>query len=246
MNDHTWIFVSHSSGDLANVRKVRNYLENKGASPLLFHLLALKNPEEFWPLIEREIEERSFFLFCDSPSAQRSEWVKREREAVETASQKRLKRIWRMQVDGDTIDFASLDSFLSQTQVLLGYAKADLPLIAPYRDALSAAGFTINEPEFGGNKLFGALLKMMVYSGLYVPFVSRSSLSQYASMAEGETSFFKVAMDAASAPEKRALVAPVLLDDTIPPATLDGVQLIDANSAADLAPERLVSRLLGM
>src|SRR5262245_21003171 len=47
--DRAWIFVSHASADLANVRKVRNYLEEKGAAPLLFHLRALTNPTEFWP-----------------------------------------------------------------------------------------------------------------------------------------------------------------------------------------------------
>jgi len=46
-----WIFVSHASKDLANVRKVRNYLEDKGAAPLLFHLKAMRTPEQFWPLI---------------------------------------------------------------------------------------------------------------------------------------------------------------------------------------------------
>ncbi len=47
----TWIFVSHSSEDMKAVRVVRNYLEEKGASPLLFHLMALTTAEEFWPLI---------------------------------------------------------------------------------------------------------------------------------------------------------------------------------------------------
>ena len=56
-----WIFVSHSSADLKQVRVVRNYLEDRNSAPLLFHLKSLSNPEEFWPLIEKEIWARNFF-----------------------------------------------------------------------------------------------------------------------------------------------------------------------------------------
>src|SRR5262245_8191750 len=78
---HAWIFVSHASDDLERAREVRNYLESKGASPLLFHLKALANPEEFWPIIEREIAARNFFLYCQSAIADKRDWVCREREA---------------------------------------------------------------------------------------------------------------------------------------------------------------------
>ena len=82
-NPRAWVFVSHSSKDLARVRQVRNYLERKGASPILFHLRALQDPEDFWPLIKKEIAARNFFLYCESPAAAASEWVQREREVVE-------------------------------------------------------------------------------------------------------------------------------------------------------------------
>ncbi len=50
-----------------------DYLESKNAAPLLFHLIALTNPEEFLPLIEREIQARSFFLYCESRAAKSAE-----------------------------------------------------------------------------------------------------------------------------------------------------------------------------
>lgn len=71
-SSHQWIFVSHASEDLPRVREVRNYLEANGASPLLFHLLALDDPAEFWPLIEREITVRNFFLHCETNVSSRS------------------------------------------------------------------------------------------------------------------------------------------------------------------------------
>jgi hypothetical protein len=107
---NSWIFVCHASADLANVRRVRNYLESKDASPLLFHLKALTDPVEFWPLIEREIQARNFFLYCDSPAAQASHWVKREREAVEAARRERPIRIGKVRVDEPEIDANSMIS----------------------------------------------------------------------------------------------------------------------------------------
>ncbi len=68
-NYHAWIFVPHASDDLQRYES-RNYLESKGASPLLFHLKALSQPEEFWPIIEREIAARNFFLYCQSAIAE--------------------------------------------------------------------------------------------------------------------------------------------------------------------------------
>ena len=87
MIGRTLIFVSHASADIKMVRQVRNYLEERDTIPLLFHLVALTNAEEFWPLIEREILARNFFLYCESEAAERSQWVQRERHAVELARQ---------------------------------------------------------------------------------------------------------------------------------------------------------------
>jgi hypothetical protein len=95
------------------------YLEPKDAAPLLFHLKALTDPAEFWPLIEREIRARNFFLYCESPAAQASDWVKRKREAVEAARRERPIRIGEVRVDRSEIDATQLDDFLSKIRVFL-------------------------------------------------------------------------------------------------------------------------------
>jgi hypothetical protein len=41
IDDTPWVFVSHASADLAKVRQVRNFMEEHGAAPILFHLKAL-------------------------------------------------------------------------------------------------------------------------------------------------------------------------------------------------------------
>lgn len=148
---HAWIFVSHSSADIVKVREVRNYLEAKGASPLLFHLKALQDPEEFWPLIEREIAARNFFLYCESVSAEEREWVRRERAAVEAVAQSKPVRIGRVRVDEPQVDTAALDAFVSKTRLFASYAYADREMVRPYLDALDVAGFTtlLDKKELG-------------------------------------------------------------------------------------------------
>src|SRR5262245_46505221 len=127
-----WIFVSHASVDLVNVRRVRNYLESKDAAPLLFHLMAMNDPEEFWPIIEREIKARNFFLYCESAAADLSHWVQRERAAVEAARNEHPKRIGRIRVDQQKIDESALDDFLAKTRVFPSYSRRDRATVAPF------------------------------------------------------------------------------------------------------------------
>jgi hypothetical protein len=144
-NYHAWIFVSHASDDLVQVRKVRNYLEEKGASPLLFHLLALKDPEEFWPIIAKEIEARNFFLFCESDTARTREWVRREREAVEAVAKTKPVRIGTIEVDRPELDLGRLDALLATIRVFPSFSPNDVEHVRPYLDALKQAGFQVFE-----------------------------------------------------------------------------------------------------
>jgi hypothetical protein len=105
-------FVSHASADLAKVRRVRNFMEENGAAPILFHLKALTEPERFWPLIEEEIAARNFFLLCDSDSARRSPWVQREQDLVRRVGDQRGIRLGRINLDQEPLDFDYLKRFL--------------------------------------------------------------------------------------------------------------------------------------
>jgi TIR domain len=140
---HAWIFISHASDDLLRVREVRNYLESKGASPLLFHLKALANPEEFWPIIEREIAARNFFLYCQSAVADEREWVRRERAAVTAAGRERAIRVDSIRVDGGDIDLAKLDAFLAKTRVFPAFSREDSEAVRPFLLAMERAGFQV-------------------------------------------------------------------------------------------------------
>ena len=87
-NPHKYIFVSHSSKDWDKVRVIRNYLEEKYFYPLLFHLKCLETKGEdlalLKNLLQREIQARRRFLYCNSKDAMKSEYVQWELSQVQT------------------------------------------------------------------------------------------------------------------------------------------------------------------
>lgn len=66
---NAWIFVSHSTLDITEVRRIRNEVELQGGEPLLFFLKSISDNDELDGLLKREIEARRYFLLCDSPAA---------------------------------------------------------------------------------------------------------------------------------------------------------------------------------
>jgi len=119
-----WVFVSHAGTDLSKVRAVRNFMEDNGAAPLLFHLRSVREPERFWPLIEEEIKARNFFLLCDSAAARQSEWVQREWALVESISRQRSIRVGRISLDEREIDFAAITRFLANLRMYEIFASS--------------------------------------------------------------------------------------------------------------------------
>lgn len=82
-----WIFLSHSSDDIEKVRIIRNEFERCTHNPLAFHLRCLSDetPEkkkELDGLIKREIDCREWFIYCDSPAAAASDYVKMEMDYI--------------------------------------------------------------------------------------------------------------------------------------------------------------------
>lgn len=83
-----WIFVSHSSKDWKKVREIRNFLEEKGHNPLLFHLKCLEEDEEINELLKREMKARNWFVLCDSENAQASKYVTNEINYIKSLDDK--------------------------------------------------------------------------------------------------------------------------------------------------------------
>jgi TIR domain len=182
--DPAWIFVSHASGDLNAVRQLRNYLENIGAAPLLFHLRALNNAEEFWPLIEKEIAARNFFLFCQSEASEKSEWVRREREAVERLSNDKAIKIGKVMLDNGNFDAEELDKFVARTKCFLSSRQEDRWIFEIVKAMLVQHGFQVfdvNEMTFGEPwaKSIEREIGFVAEHGFFVPIVTADYLSSH-------------------------------------------------------------------
>jgi hypothetical protein len=238
-DERAWIFVSHASSDLKNVREVRNYLESKDAAPLLFHLKALTDPDEFWHLIEREIQERNFFLFCESSAAEESVWVQKERAAVEASRKDGPKRIGRIRVDSIEIDQKTLDEFLSKTRVFASFSHRDRTAVTPFLKSLESAGFSVfdalTEIKVGDNWLekIKSELDLAAANGWVVAFLSWSSIqSQF------------VQKEIEHAMQLGAKFVPVLLENVVLPPNLMAIQAFDAFSNPVTAPEELAKLLI--
>lgn len=238
-----WVFVSHSNEDLPAVRRVRNYLEDRGAAPLLFHLRSLTHADEFWPVIEREILARNFFLYCESDAAERSEWVQRERDAIARATDTSGRRIGRVRVDQGELDRTALDEFLADTRVFLSYGRADTERVRPFADALMTAGFELPPEINAGDDYRYSVTKHIreaAQNGWVLVFLSGDSLRNG-----------WIARELVLADTYNARIIPVSLDSDIlrklPPAfeyLFVGHNFFDAATESSSAAQRLVKRLL--
>ena len=69
VNNKAWVFLSHSTIDYENVRRLRNLLENNGFRPIMFYLRCLEQnhkDDELKSLLIREIDARNRFILCKS------------------------------------------------------------------------------------------------------------------------------------------------------------------------------------
>ncbi len=129
-----WVFISHSHKDLRAVRKIRNHLEKLGFEPLMFYLKCLSDENEIEELIKREIDERDWFIYADSPSARSSHWVQTEREYIETLAGK---NIFTIDLNGDLEgQLAALEHIARQMKVYVSYSHRDFALYRRIRQKL--------------------------------------------------------------------------------------------------------------
>jgi len=236
--DPAWIFVSHASADIKTVRVIRNYLEDLGAAPLLFHLLALKNAEDFWPLIEKEIAARNFFLFCQSEAAEKSEWVQRERAFVEDISVSRPLKIGRVELFAmDRIE-SRLAEFVSRTRVYLSYTRRDRDICKDIENVLASQGFQV----FGIESLVSAVsfvdqlareIEFTAHHGFFIPIVTNNYRESVACRDEFH-----------HAEELRAPIVPFIIDPRSSPPAIAKYSGIQADHNIVDAAHRLATVLL--
>ena len=85
-------FISHSHLDIEKVRIVRNVIEEIFFyEPILFFLKCISDDNELTNLIEREIDERVWFVYCQSKNAENSFYVQQERQYLDGLIAKRYR-----------------------------------------------------------------------------------------------------------------------------------------------------------
>lgn len=137
-----WVFISHSHLDVEAVRRIRNMLEERGFEPLMFYLKCLNDDDEIESLIRREINEREWFIYVDSPNAERSHWVRSEREYIASL---KGKKVFTIRI-GENLK-AQVDHLARQLKVFVSYSARDEAIFKAIKQRLVAKEFLVFDPN---------------------------------------------------------------------------------------------------
>ena len=149
-NGGCWIFLSHSSKDILKVRQIRNEFERLGHNPLAFHLRCLNTDTEegrieLDNLIKREIDNREWFVFCDSKSADQSKYVKMEKEYIYSNNKK---YIWHLDLSKPIEEILKkIQDICLRIKVFISYSRRDYDFVKPLVDTLIKKDFDVWTPE---------------------------------------------------------------------------------------------------
>jgi len=130
-----WIFLSHSNKDFEKVREIRNELEKRGHKPIMFYLKCLENDDAMLPdLLRREIAAREWFILCDSPNAQASQYVRDEVELIKSMEGKAFEVV-DLSKELQT-ELHKLIRITKRATVFLSYSHADISAATRIQQAL--------------------------------------------------------------------------------------------------------------
>ncbi len=121
-HDGGYIFISHSHDDIEKIRKIRNELEQNGFEPLCFYLKCLRDKDEIEDLIKREIDAREWFLFVDSENSRKSNWVKMEREYIESTNEKKIITV---DISDDKAVKKAVEKIIHNLRIFISYSRRD-------------------------------------------------------------------------------------------------------------------------
>jgi len=208
-----WIFVSHSNDDVDAVRKIRDYLEQQGHSPILFFMLCLSNDDQLPSLIEREINARSFFVLCDSDSARKSVWVQQEIEMVKRAHAHKVYEEINLESDFSK-QLPQLKALIKRATVYLSYSNKDRMIASVIAPALAAADFKVivdAEPVFTLSiaQVMERSIDEAARDGFVLVLLSRDHLASYYAQKE-----LAIAIEKA-AKYGRSNVVPIIIEDGV-------------------------------
>lgn len=185
----SWIFLSHSSADIATIRKIRNQFEANGKNPLAFHLKCLQTDteagcRELEDLIKREIDARDWFVFCESEAANNSQYVQMEKDYVIQAGKK---KIWTLDLSLSTDEqLKMVDRICSQVNIFLSYRKKDRRIAAAMQQALSEKDFDVWYDDFliPGQAFSEEIADSIFHCDYFIALISEGYEESYCGMIE--------------------------------------------------------------
>ena len=148
-----YFFISHSHLDIEKVRIIRNIIEETFFyEPILFFLKCLSDENEIQSLIQREITERIWFVYCDSKNAQQSQYVKKEREYVDQLI-KNGKKINLLNIELDKFNVWDDDCYdyireqisyrIRKTKIFISYHHRNSAQAYSIKNALINRGYSV-------------------------------------------------------------------------------------------------------
>ena len=140
------VFISHSHLDIKVVRNIRNQLEDLGFDPLLFFLKCLSDDDEIESLIQREIDEREWFIYVDSPNARRSKWVQSERAYIERFPEKKA-----FVIDSSGNLSEQIDRITRKLKVFISFSHGDEEIYTLLKNKLVEKDFLVLNEDLSGN-----------------------------------------------------------------------------------------------
>lgn len=141
-----WVFLSHSNKDFEQVREIRNELEKRGHKPIMFYLKCLESDNAMLPdLLRREIAAREWFILCDSPNAQASQYVRDEVELIKSMEGKAFEVVDLSK--GLQTELHKLIRITKRATVFISYASADREIAGRIRQSLLLHEFSVRTPD---------------------------------------------------------------------------------------------------
>ena len=180
-----WIFLSHSSHDIEKVRIVRNEFERLGHNPLAFHLKCLSTDteegrHELDSLIKREIDAREWFVFCESPEATKSPYVRDEHAYIINSGKD---KVWSIDMTAE-IDLIldKVRKICADIEVFVSYVHCDRDIIRPLINAMLDKDYSVWTPEDNlkagdqWDKQISEAIIRCAYKGFYIVVITQESI----------------------------------------------------------------------
>ncbi len=148
-----YFFISHSHLDIEKVRLIRDTIEETFFyEPILFFLKCLSDENELQELLQREISERIWFIYCKSENAEKSKYVQQEREYVNHLIDNG-KKIHIIEVELDKYNIwnnkiynyikSQIAFQIKKTKLFISYSMYDRNLFFELKLNLTNAGYSV-------------------------------------------------------------------------------------------------------